>query len=824
MTTSLISLLDSEGFRVAGVAHLAGREPSYVPLPNGLEPVVRDDVVARHPTGLYRHQAAALDVQLQGEDVVLATPTASGKTLVFTTYAAHLLQSDPTARILAVYPARALITDQLDVWNEALAAIGEEAGVIDGRVVLAARPAIAKRCRVLLMTPDVVHAWLLARSSDPVSRSVLDGLRLIVLDEAHAYEGAFGTHMAYLMRRLDAVSCRPQIVASTATIASPADFIESLTGRRVTCIDGSFDGSEAPPKDVLLVRASRPTPDVYAAVIRAVARGSRGRFLAFGDSRMLVERVVSAMHRQGRVDDDVDADDAAPSDVLPYRAGYEEEDRARIQRALDEGELAGVVATSALELGIDIGTIETVVLLSKPPSMKSFWQRFGRAGRRATRGTCVIVDAQQAIDDGDDALRAYLDRPIEPSRLYLQNRYIQYAQALCAAHEIRARGDVRREAFDSLVSTFRAMLENELTPTAPVEPELFSLKQRAQGGPHLEFPLRTAGDRELRLHFGQQPLGRVTMGQMLREAYPGAIHLYLGRAYRVLGVNVRRERIDCRRDRAYRTRPIAQAMVFPDFREPLQLRVADGCFVGELPMQVSERVLGFRETRGKECIEHEYGPQSPWAQQPLQRYYETTGVCWFRAGGASIKAAEAVRDAFCTRFGIQPQDVGVGAFHAKGSPIGSTPCKGVCIYDATSGSLRLTELLATNFVEVLGLAADTVEAHGHTQLATELRELARDAETCRPWDPGVAAVARPHGDHLVEVIAPGQTALYFGGAEPEQVEIRDVRYTPHGVMYVIEPPTRAGRRMVAVSAVKPLGGETRMTWWDLTEGCEVRAA
>jgi DEAD/DEAH box helicase domain-containing protein len=790
-----------------------------------LDDAVRTSITERHARGPYRHQSIALASLLAGKDVLLATPTASGKTFVFTSYAAHVLRRDPAARVIALYPARALIADQLAVWSAALKGVGEEAGVIDGGVPVGSRAAVVKRCRVILMTPDVLHAWLLAHAAEPICRSLLDALRLLILDEAHAYEGAFGTQMAYLLRRLDAVSPSSQLLASTATVAEPGALIGNLTGRAATCIGTDVDGSEAPAKTVLLVRAGKPTPDVYAQAIRAVAKVTSGRFLAFGDSRMLVERVVACMHGSAsRSDATSEADAFAVGGVLPYRAGYEEEDRANIQRALDAGELVGVVATSALELGIDIGAIENVILLGRPPSMKSFWQRFGRAGRRSTPGTCILVDAHGAIDDGDEALRRYLESPLEPSRLYLGNRYVQYTQALCAAHEVRARGDVRREAFQTLPAEFSTMLENELSPSAPVEPELFALKQRAHGGPHMEFPLRTAGDRELQLHNGHQRLGRLSMSQMLREAYPGAIHYYLGRAYRVVGVNVRRERIECRRDRGFRTTPMAQAMIFPDFREPLQLRVGAGYFVGEVSMQVSERVLGFRETRGQERVTHEYGPQSPWAQQPLQRYYETSGVCWFGPTATSLSVAELVRDAFCTMFGIQPQDVGAGAFHSKASPTDGTPCKGVCIYDATSGSLRLTELLATNFSAVLDRAAELASQRGDVDLARDVGDLSNSSRTWITRDTASLGEARPDGEHVVEVIAPGQKAMYFGGGEPEEVEIKDVRFTPHGVMYLVEPPTRAGKRMVALGAVKALNGLTRMTWWDLTEGREATAA
>jgi DEAD/DEAH box helicase domain-containing protein len=451
------------------------------------------------PGGLYRHQAIGIEKAIEGQDVCVATPTASGKSLIFIASAAHVAISHRGAKTLALYPAKALIQDQLGKWREMLDPLGLRLGFIDGNVLTSSRPAILEGCDVVLMTPDVTHAWLMSRTSDPTVRGFLDRLKLLILDEAHAYDGAFGTNMAYLLRRLDAAAGRFQVISSTATLGQPDEFIEQLSGRKPFALAAEDDGSGAAKKTLFLLQPSAARLFEQTAVLLSQLKlGPLGRFLVFGDSRKLVEHLVAATHRsrsassegsqgegEGEMEDEEEEVVEGPR-ILPFRAGYEEDDRQTIQRALAAGELAGVVATSALELGIDIGDIQTVVLVGRPPSMNSFWQRLGRAGRR---GEAVCLMLQEAGLRGE-ALQEYVRRPLEPNRLYLANRYIQYSHALCAATEAAADPARRTRIFSSLPPAFLKMLENELNPTEAVPADLYPLKQIAQTGPQYVFPLR----------------------------------------------------------------------------------------------------------------------------------------------------------------------------------------------------------------------------------------------------------------------------------------------------------------------------------------------
>ena len=222
--------------------------------------------------------------------------------------------------------------------------------------------------------------------------------------------------------------------------------------------------------------------------------------------------------------------DETANQLLPYRAGYESEDRNRIQQALSSGQLRGVVSTSALELGLDIGEVNVVVLLTPPPSMKAFWQRIGRAGRKF-EGQCLMLDTVGMASARPGGIRDYLKRPIEPNWLYLPNRFIQYTNALCAVQEREDAGDIyNSEHFVTLPESFGKFVQEELNPTQMLAADLFALRQRAQGtGPHHEFPLRSAVEKNFKVECQQRPLGNLTFSQVLREAYPGAVYYYMAR-------------------------------------------------------------------------------------------------------------------------------------------------------------------------------------------------------------------------------------------------------------------------------------------------------
>jgi DEAD/DEAH box helicase domain-containing protein len=840
-------LLGSAGFDLQDTAEIEPRPPQFLPVPASLHPRVREVLERRYPNGLYRHQSRSIDAAVSGENIVLATATASGKSLVFMTVAAHMITCTKNTRVLVFYPARALIQDQLGKWREALEPHGIRFTYIDGGIPVSERLERLERAQVAILTPDVAHAWLMRNLHESAISQFLNQLGLLVLDEAHVYDGAFGTNMAFLMRRLAVASGEHQLICSTATVGAPANFVELLTGRESVAFGAEEDGSPTPGKTILRATTSQRPFDATVQFLGGLATSDSGHFLAFADSRKAVEQFVSATLRAGAeedasayetvnsesvVVDDQDVMAAAErhqitgpgGSVLPYRAGYEAEDRTQIQESLALGELAGVVATSALELGLDIGDITIVVLLDVPPSVKSFWQRIGRAGRRS-HAICVILDPWNSLAGETSSLGSYLARPPEPNWLYLENRYIQYAHALCAVLELSELGfdSADLEAFRSLPRGFTELLDNELHPHTLVPMDLYPLKQRGQYDPHHEFAIRGGVEQEFQVLAPEgAQLGRMSYVQALREAYPGAVYYYMATPYRVWRLDHHRSEIRVRRERRYTTNPISQTMVFPRFSGGIHyLRRSESGFVAEVEMQVSERVLGFVERRGSSRTQYEYGVGSEYAQRPLTRFFETTGVCWIlpTPGRLSEQAVQELLETFAMRFGVQERDLGIGIFHAQGSPLGVETVQGACIYDATAGSLRLTHRLAESFYEVVDAARDNVRARNDSELLPQFDDFSEAAVTL-----GEGAVSElemvtetTDGD-WASIVAPGETAVLVNLEGTREVTVVGYRYTPRGLLYELRHGVDTVTWMTPANTVRPVHGQTKLVRVNLVTG------
>lgn len=831
------SILNSR-FSIIDAEEVPGIPPVLMDLPDGLHPHLQTHLRQTRPRGVYGHQASALESFLRGEDLCLATSTASGKSLVFMAAAVEMLLREGSAKVLAFYPVRALIQDQIEKWQEMLSPFGFKAGFIDGGVATPMRARILESSNVVLMTPDVAHAWLMARQNTWSIVEFMSALGLLILDEAHVYDGVFGTNSAYLFRRLAAAAPEYRLIASTATLGDPGAFVRQLTGRATVVFGSLEDAAGRQPKRVLPLKGSESNEfECSVALLRSLRTGSHGRFLAFADSRKFVERMSAAVLRpvkageaeEAEDSEDVDDDDAdhpleldSAAGVLPYRAGYETDDRRRIQEALAQGGLAGVISTSALELGIDIGEIGTVVLLDLPPTHKSLWQRIGRAGRTGP-GVCLIIDRAARLATTGQTLAEYLRADLEPNWLYLENRFIQYAHALCAARECVDRAEATvPEALQSLPEGFVRRLANELDQTESVSNDLYVLKQRGEASPHWEFPLRTCTEQSFRVTGpANRPLGELDFGHALREAYPGGVYYYMGRPYRVFAFRQREGAIRVRKAAPITTQPAIQAMAFPNFRGGLlNLKASNEGFVAEVELQVSERVLGFIELRGRAQETFTYGPESDYYSRPINRFFQTTGVCWFlpHKGCCSEAVANGIREAFGIACSVQARDLGVGLFHAKQSPIGAEKCHGICVYDLTYGSLRLTEKLALEFGRVVQTAAAIAERRSEHAVAALLR-LVLDAYRAMTPRPIRAEDVMASGDQdWVDVVAEGSSAMLLGTDGAEEVTVRTARYTPQGLMYELVPPKGHQRRLVRYEYVQPIHGESATARFNMLTG------
>lgn len=320
---------------------------------------------------------------------------------------------------------------------------------------------------------------------------------------------------------------------------------------------------------------------------------------------------------------------------------------------------------------------------------------------------------------------------------------------------------------------------------------------------------------------------------MLREAYPGAIYYYMSRPYRVQQFKYREGEILVKPERYWTTEPIAQTMVFPSFQAgllKLWVTADQRGFLAESSLQVSERVMGFKEKRGSaEPQSLYYEPGSPYYQRPVNNFFETTGVCWFFPDFTVTDedAALLLREAFCSEFGIVERDVGVGMFKSRNLPTGPGEATGMCIYDAATGSLRLTEMLAEHFAEVVQVADKLADARGYISdrvhvTLSGLDNVVKDLvfvpiPKTQHFEPTQPHVAESKTEYAT-VIAPGERAVVMVDA-PTEVTVVGYRYTPRGMMYDLGH-SKLERWSVPASTVNPIYGRTKMLRVNLVTGEE----
>lgn len=441
--------------QLAHVQTLPARAARYGALRERLSPPVQRALHAAGADRLYTHQAEAINAALAGLNVVVATSTASGKTLCFNAPVLEALVRDPLARALYLYPTKALAQDQLGKWNAFVKGAGDGiinplAATYDGDTSQSARGRLRKHARVLLTNPDMLHTGILP--NHPLWAEFFRHLQVVVIDEAHIYRGVFGSQVACVIRRLQRVCglyrmdegrrtkderSSPVFIATSATIANPAEHFELLTGLPATVV--SDDGSPHGPRTFALwnppfldrAKSSRRSANHEASELftRLVSQGVRT--IAFARARVVAELLLRYAREQLKKT----RPELVPR-IAAYRAGYLADERRRIEQELFAGRLAGVTATSALELGIDVGGLDAALLVGFPGTIASLWQQAGRAGRGVDPSLAVFIGLGDPLDQYYMRHPAdLLGRPHEHALLDPDNVYILRRHLPCAAHE-----------------------------------------------------------------------------------------------------------------------------------------------------------------------------------------------------------------------------------------------------------------------------------------------------------------------------------------------------------------------------------------------------
>lgn len=420
---------------------LPARAAVFRPLPAALAPAVKRALEVRGLIALYSHQAQVFERVQAGEHVVVATPTASGKSLAYNLPVLDTFARSESARALYLFPTKALARDQ----EQALRSLLGEAGLAHGAVTYDgdtpgdARRTARDRAGVLITNPDMLHTGILPHHA--AWGRFFSNLRYIVIDELHTYRGVFGAHLANVLRRLLRIAAfhgaAPRLLFSSATISNPAEHASLLSGQPVSLVDES--GAPQGPRHVVCY----DPPVINAELgLRASAIKSAVRLasdliqagvstLIFGQSRNTVEVMLKYLR-------DALGDTALDSgQVQAYRGGYLADTRRRIEEGLKAGEVKGVVATNALELGIDIGALDAVINVGYPGTMAGLWQRFGRAGRRQEPSLGLMVATSAPLDQYfAREPELLLSAPVEEARIDPDNLEILLSHLKCAAFEL----------------------------------------------------------------------------------------------------------------------------------------------------------------------------------------------------------------------------------------------------------------------------------------------------------------------------------------------------------------------------------------------------
>ena len=444
LTGGVSDRVDMPDAWITAVRALPARSAEHAPFPPEMDERLCRALRTRGIEQLYTHQAVAVTHAASHRNVVVTTPTASGKTLCYNAPVLSAILRDPSARALYLFPTKALAQDQLAELHglaEVLSADDAPIGVFtyDGDTPQDARRAIRGRAHVVLTNPDMLHSGVLPHH--PRWAKLFENLRYVVIDELHAYRGVFGSHLANVLRRLHRV-CRhygsePTFICSSATIANPRELAEALVEQPFELV--SENG--APRGEKVFLFVNPPVVNQQLGIRRSYLSETRrvaGEFLkrglqliVFAQSRLATELLTTYLK------DDFDGPPGTRDQIRGYRGGYLPQRRREIEKGLREGAVRAVVSTNALELGIDIGALDVCVMAGYPGTIAATWQRAGRAGRRSGRSAAVLVASSAPIDQFVIRHPSYFfDAPPERALINPDNLHILVEHVKCAAFEL----------------------------------------------------------------------------------------------------------------------------------------------------------------------------------------------------------------------------------------------------------------------------------------------------------------------------------------------------------------------------------------------------
>lgn len=627
--------------RVTGSFTLPGREGRFAPIPDDLPDALKAALRTRGITQLYSHQAQAWEASQRGESVAIVTPTASGKSLCYTLPVVAAAMAG-NAKALYLFPTKALAQDQVAELLELNRAgdLGVKAFTFDGDTPGDARQAIRLHGDIVVSNPDMLHQAILPHHTKWAQ--FFENLRYVVIDEIHTYRGVFGSHVTNVLRRLKRICAfygvEPQFILCSATIGNPHAHAQALVEQEVTAITES--GAPTGDKHVLLWNPPVVNADLG---LRASARSQANRIariaiksglktLVFAQSRLMVEVLTKYLK------DIFDHDPRKPPRIRGYRGGYLPTERREVERAMRAGDIDGIVSTSALELGVDIGALDVVILNGYPGSVAATWQRFGRAGRRQQPSLGVMIASSQPLDQY--VVRHpdfFANASPEHARIAPDQPLILFDHIRCASFELPF---IEGEAFGPIDP--QVFLE-ALVEAGVLHVEAGRWEWIADSYPANSVSLRAVADGNFvvvdRSDGQQRIIAEVDYSAAALTLYEGAIHMVQSTPYQV-------EQLDWEGRKAYVTRTFVD--YYTDSIDYTKLKVLErfdggAAGVGDAhhgEVHVLRRVAGYKKIRYYTHENIGYGPVT----LPDQELH-TTAVWWQLPQAALLRAFASRQDA-----------------------------------------------------------------------------------------------------------------------------------------------------------------------------------
>lgn len=647
-------------------------------------------------TGLYTHQARAINLLRADTSVVIATGTASGKSLCFQVPIAESVVSGlRSGTSLLLYPTKALAQDQLRSFGQ-LEVPGMKAVTYDGDASRDERTWARANANVLLTNPEMVHYGMLPHHSK--WGTFLKRLDYVVIDELHVLRGIFGTHVSHLLRRLRRLCAHygsdPTFVFCSATIGEPEQLASELCGKSVTAV--TDDGSPCGERNIALVQPAvvdeergvrqSPATETIRAVTELVLADRR--VIAFCGSRSLTERVAAGvaggLPRELR------------DTIRPYRSGYLAAERREIEAELSSGSLRAVIATSALELGVDIGGLDATVLCGFPGTVASMWQQIGRAGRTSKASLAVVVAGDDQLDQWFVAHpKDLFERRPEPAVVNIENPNVLDPHLGCAAYEKPlSHQDEQWWELDEAIR--RSVLEDRMR-IRPDRQRMARAVWDGGGVPFHQVSLRSASGGELQIvDEANNLIGTVEASRACNIVHPGAVYLHRGQPWKVVDLDFAGRIARVERDDGKTWTQAKSEISIEVLRSKETKEVGDSTLHLGL-VNVTSQVVGYqlKEVGSRTALASEDLDLPPQDLRTTAVWYEWQPSTIGRTGIAPFALPGALHAAEHAAIGILPLFTICDRWDVGGVSIAEAPQSGlpsVFIHDAYPGGAGIAEL------------------------------------------------------------------------------------------------------------------------------------